>query len=390
MFKILTYNNISPVGLDRLPRDKYEVASEIQRPDAIMLRSFKLHGIAIPDSVKCVGRAGAGVNNIPVAEYSQRGIPVFNAPGANSNAVKELAIAGMLLASRHICEAWDFARKLESTDDEAINQTVEKGKKNFAGTELSGKTLGVIGLGAIGVKVANAALALGMKVIGFDPSMTVDSAWQLSSTVEKALGVDDLVGRSDFISLHVPFNDHTRNLINPSRIDLLKNRAVLLNFSRSGIVDEVAVLSALEAGKLRNYVCDFPTAALLGRKGVILLPHLGASTEEAEDNCAVMVADQIRDFLENGNICNAVNFPEVVSPRADESVSRLCVANANVPNMVSQISSALGEANLNIVDLLNKSRGEYAYTMVDLSNQVPAETLERIRAINGVLSARVI
>ena len=390
MVKILTYNNISPVGLDRLPRDKYEIASEIQRPDAIMLRSFKLHGIAIPDSVKCVGRAGAGVNNIPVAEYSQRGIPVFNAPGANSNAVKELAIAGMLLASRHICEAWDFARKLESTDDEAINQTVEKGKKNFAGTELAGKTLGVIGLGAIGVKVANAALALGMKVIGFDPSMTVDSAWQLSSTVEKALGVDDLVGRSDFISLHVPFNDHTRNLINPSRIDLLKNRAVLLNFSRSGIVDEVAVLSALEAGKLRNYVCDFPTAALLGRKGVILLPHLGASTEEAEDNCAVMVADQIRDFLENGNICNAVNFPEVVSPRADESVSRLCVANANVPNMVSQISSALGEANLNIVDLLNKSRGEYAYTMVDLSNQVPAETLERIRAINGVLSARVI
>jgi len=390
MFKILTYNNISPVGLDRLPRDKYEVASEIQRPDAIMLRSFKLHGIAIPDSVKCVGRAGAGVNNIPVAEYSQRGIPVFNAPGANSNAVKELAIAGMLLASRHICEAWDFARKLESTDDEAINQTVEKGKKNFAGTELAGKTLGVIGLGAIGVKVANAALALGMKVIGFDPSMTVDSAWQLSSTVEKALGVDDLVGRSDFISLHVPFNDHTRNLINPSRIDLLKNRAVLLNFSRSGIVDEVAVLSALEADKLRNYVCDFPTAALLGRKGVILLPHLGASTEEAEDNCAVMVANQIRDFLENGNICNAVNFPEVVSPRADESVSRLCVANANVPNMVSQISSALGEANLNIVDLLNKSRGEYAYTMVDLSNQVPAETLERIRSINGVLTARVI
>ena len=390
MFKILTYNSISPSGLDRLPRDKYEIASEIQHPDAIMLRSFKLHGIAIPDSVKCVGRAGAGVNNIPVAEYSQRGIPVFNAPGANSNAVKELAVAGMLLASRHICEAWDFARKLESTDDELINQTVEKGKKNFAGTELAGKTLGVIGLGAIGVKVANAALALGMNVIGFDPSMTVDSAWQLSSTVEKALGVDDLVGRSDFITLHVPLNDHTRNLINPSRIDLLKSRAVLLNFSRSGIVDEAAILAALEAGKLRNYVCDFPTAALLGRKGVILLPHLGASTEEAEDNCAVMVADQIRDFLENGNIRNAVNFPEVASHRADETVSRLSVANANVPNMVSQISSALGEANLNIVDLLNKSRGEYAYTLVDLSNQVPAETLDRIRAINGVLSARVI
>jgi D-3-phosphoglycerate dehydrogenase len=390
MYKILTYNNISPVGLNRLPRDQYEVASEIQRPDAILLRSFKLHGIAIPDSVKCVGRAGAGVNNIPVADYSQRGIPVFNAPGANANAVKELAIAGMLLASRHICAAWDFAQQLQGSDDESINQAVEKGKKNFAGTELAGKTLGVIGLGAIGVKVANAALALGMKVIGFDPSMTVDSAWQLSSTVEKALGVDDVAGRSDFISLHVPLNDHTRNLINPSRIDLLKSTAVLLNFSRSGIVDDAAVLAALDAGKLRNYVCDFPTAALLGRKGVILLPHLGASTEEAEDNCAVMVADQIRDFLENGNIRNAVNFPEVVSTRADETVSRLCVANANVPNMVSQISSALGEANLNIVDLLNKSRGEYAYTLVDLSDQVPAETLERIGAINGVLAARVV
>ncbi|MCX7109636.1 MAG: phosphoglycerate dehydrogenase [Proteobacteria bacterium] len=390
MYKVLTYNNISPVGLNRLPREKYEVASEIQHPDAIMLRSFKLHGIAIPDSVKCVGRAGAGVNNIPVAEYSQRGIPVFNAPGANANAVKELAIAGMLLASRHICQAWDFANKLQGTDDEAINQTVEKGKKDFAGTELAGKTLGVIGLGAIGVKVANAALALGMKVIGFDPSMTVDSAWQLSSAVEKALGVDDLVSRSDFISLHVPLNDHTRSLVNPSRIDLLKNTAVLLNFSRSGIVDESAVLAALQGGRMRNYVCDFPTAALLGQKGVILLPHLGASTEEAEDNCAVMVADQICDFLENGNIRNAVNFPEVVSPRAEESVCRLCVANANVPNMVSQISSALGEANLNIVDLLNKSRGEYAYTLVDLSNQVPAETLEKIRAINGVLTARVI
>ena len=390
MFKILTYNTISSVGLERLPRDKYEVASEIQRPDAIMLRSFKLHGIAIPDSVKCVGRAGAGVNNIPVQEYSQRGIPVFNAPGANANAVKELAIAGMLLASRHICDAWAFANQLQGTDDDAINQTVEKGKKNFAGTELAGKTLGVIGLGAIGVKVANAALALGMKVIGFDPSMTVDSAWQLSSTVEKALGVDDLVGRSDFISLHVPLNDHTRNLINPSRIDLLKSSAVLLNFSRSGIVDEAAVLTALAGGKMRNYVCDFPTVALLGRKGVILLPHLGASTEEAEENCAVMVADQMRDFLENGNIHNSVNFPEVVSPRADEAHCRLCVANANVPNMVSQISSALGEANLNIVDLLNKSRGDYAYTLVDLSDQVPDETLEKIKAINGVLSARVI
>lgn len=389
MFKVLTYNNISTAGLERLPRDKYEVASEIQHPDAILLRSFKLHGVAIPDSVKCVGRAGAGVNNIPVADYSKKGIPVFNAPGANSNAVTELTIAALLLASRHICEAWAFANKQEGTDEE-INTAVEKGKKDFAGSELSGKTLGVIGLGAIGVKVANAAIALGMRVVGFDPSMTIDSAWQLSSTVEKALGVDDLLGKADYVSLHVPLNDHTRNLINPSRIDLLKKGAVLVNFSRAGIVDEDAAVAALASGRLRGYVCDFPSNKLLGKKGVILLPHLGASTEEAEDNCAVMVADQIRDYLENGNIRNAVNFPEVVVPRGEDIVSRLCVTNANVPNMVSQISSALGEANLNIIDLLNKSRGEYAYTLVDLGDQVSAETLGKIRAINGVLSARVI
>jgi D-3-phosphoglycerate dehydrogenase len=389
MFKVLTYNNISPSGLERLPRDKYEVASEIQHPDAILLRSFKLHGVAIPDSVKCVGRAGAGVNNIPVADYSKKGIPVFNAPGANANAVTELTVAGLLLASRHICEAWAFANQQTGTDDE-INTSVEKGKKNFAGIELAGKTLGVIGLGAIGVKVANAALALGMNVIGFDPSMTIDSAWQLSSSVEKALGVDDLMGRADFVSLHVPLNDHTRNLINPSRIDLLKKGAVIVNFSRAPIVDEDAVLAGLGSGRLRAYVCDFPSNKLLGKKGVVLLPHLGASTEEAEDNCAIMVADQIRDYLENGNIRNSVNFPEVVLPRADDAVARLCVTNANVPNMVSQISSALGDSNLNIIELLNKSRGEYAYTMVDLGGTVSKETLEKIRAINGVLSARVV
>ncbi|MFM8330810.1 MAG: phosphoglycerate dehydrogenase [Candidatus Methylumidiphilus sp.] len=389
MFKVLTYNNISTAGLERLPRDKYEVASEIQRPDAILLRSFKLHGVAIPDSVKCVGRAGAGVNNIPVAEYSKKGIPVFNAPGANSNAVTELAIAALLLASRHICPAWDFARQQSGTDEE-INVAVEKGKKDFAGTELAGKTLGVIGLGAIGVKVANAAIALGMRVVGFDPAMTVDSAWQLSSSVEKAHGVDDLVGKVDYLTLHVPLNDHTRNLISAARIGLMKKTAVLLNFSRDGIVDDAAAVAALAGGKLRTYVSDFPSSTLLGQKGVILLPHLGASTEEAEDNCAVMVADQIRDYLENGTIRNAVNFPEAYIPRTEDTVARLCVANANVPNMVSQISSALGEANLNIIDLLNKSRGEYAYTLVDLGDRVPAETLERILAINGVLSARVI
>jgi D-3-phosphoglycerate dehydrogenase len=389
MFKVLTYNNISAVGLERLPRDKYEVASEIQHPDAILLRSFKLHGVPIPDSVLCVGRAGAGVNNIPVVEYSKKGIPVFNAPGANANAVTELTIAALLLASRNICLAWAFAHGQTGTDEE-INTAVEAGKKDFAGTELSGKTLGVIGLGAIGVKVANAAIALGMRVVGFDPSMTVDSAWQLSSSVEKAMSVDDLLGKSDYVTLHVPLNDHTRDLINPSRIDLLGKCAVVVNFSRAGIVDEDAVVAALDEGRLRAYVCDFPSNKLLGHKGVILLPHLGASTEEAEDNCAVMVADQIRDYLENGNIRNAVNFPEAVIPRTEGTLSRLCVTNANVPNMVSQISSALGEANLNILDLLNKSRGEYAYTLVDLGDQVPSETLLKIKAINGVLSARII
>jgi D-3-phosphoglycerate dehydrogenase len=388
MHKILTYNNISLAGLERLPRDRYEVASEMLHPDAILLRSFKLHGIPIPGSVKCVGRAGAGVNNIPVAEYSQRGIPVFNAPGANANAVKELAIAGMLLASRHICEAWEFARGLQGGDD-AMNQAMEKGKKNFAGFELAGKTLGVIGLGAIGVKLANAALGLDMKVIGFDPGLTVDSAWRLSSTVEKAPSVDYLVGASDFVSLHVPLNDHTRNLVNANRVDLMRKSTVLLNLSRSGVVDDGAVAAALEAGRLGAYVSDFPSNALMGRKGVILLPHLGASTEEAEDNCAIMVADQVRDFLENGNITNAVNFPEVFMPRTEDSVCRLGVANANVPNMVSQISSVLGEAGLNIVDLLNKSRGEYAYTLVDLGGSIPSELLEKIRGIHGVLSARV-
>lgn len=388
MFKVLTYNNISLAGLERLPRDRYEVASEILHPDAILLRSFKLHGVSIPESVKCVGRAGAGVNNIPVAEYSRRGIPVFNAPGANANAVKELAIAGMLLASRHICEAWEFARALQG-DDEAMNQAMEKGKKHFAGTELAGKTLGVIGLGAIGVKLANAALGLDMKVIGFDPGLTVDSAWRLSSSVEKAPSVDYLIGASDFVSLHVPLNDHTRNLVNADRVGTMRKNAVLLNLSRSGVVDDAAVAAALDGGRLGAYVSDFPCNALMGRKGVILLPHLGASTEEAEDNCAIMVADQVRDFLENGNISNAVNFPEVFMPRTEDSVCRLGVANANVPNMVSQISSVLGEASLNIVDLLNKSRGEYAYTLVDLGGQVSSEVLEKIRGIHGVLSARI-
>lgn len=387
MFKILTYNNIAPSGLEKLPRDRYEVASEIQHPDAILLRSYDLHGVPIPETVKAVGRAGAGVNNIPVPEYSKRGIPVFNAPGANSNAVKELVIAGMLLAARNICTGWDYARHLEG-DDESIHKQVEKGKKQFVGFELAGKTLAVLGLGAIGVRVANAALGLGMKVIGFDPQLTVESAWQLSSSVARAASVDDLISKADLISLHVPLNDHTRHLINAARLDFMKKGATLLNFSRAGVVDEAAVCAALDEGRLHAYVCDFPGRRVIDHPKTIVLPHLGASTGEAEDNCSVIVAERVKDFLENGNIRHSVNFPDVIMPRT-EGV-RLCIANENVPNMVGQISSALAEANLNILDLLNKSRGDYAYTLVDLNSAVPEATLARIRSIQGVLSARVI
>jgi D-3-phosphoglycerate dehydrogenase len=387
MFKILTYNNIAPSGLDKFPRERYEVASEIQHPDAILLRSYDLHGVPIPETVKAVGRAGAGVNNIPVADYSKRGIPVFNAPGANANAVKELVVAGMLLAARNICAGWDFARTLEG-DDEAIHHQAEKAKKQFVGFELAGKTLAVLGLGAIGVKVANAALALGMKVVGFDPQLTVDSAWQLSSSVARAVSIDDLISKADLISLHVPLNDHTRHLINAGRLDVMKKGATLLNFSRAGVVDEAAVLAALDEGRLHAYVCDFPGRRVLAHPKAIVLPHLGASTGEAEDNCSLIVAERVKDFLENGNIRHSVNFPDVMMPRTEGM--RLGIANENVPNMVGQISGALAEAGLNIVDLLNKSRGNYAYTLVDLNSAVPEETLARIRSIQGVLSARII
>lgn len=387
MFRILTYNSISPVGLDRLPRDRYEIASEVQHPDAILLRSFDLHGVPIADTVKAVGRAGAGVNNIPVAECSQRGIPVFNAPGANANAVKELTLAGMLLAARNIPAAWDFARGLAG-DDAAIHGQVEKSKKQFAGFELAGKTLGVLGLGAIGVQVANAAVALGINVIGFDPSLTVQRALQLSSSVAQAANIDDLLSRSDLISVHVPLNEQTRHLLAGDRLSLLRKGAVLLNFARAGIVDDDSVFGALEEGRLKAYVSDFPSTKLQGQKRAILLPHLGASTSEAEENCAVMVAEQVRDFLEAGNIKNAVNFPDLEMPR--NGGYRLAVANANVPTMVSQISTCLAEAQLNITGLLNKSRGDLAYTLLDLDQEIPAAALRKIQAIDGVLSARVI
>ena len=388
MFKILTYNNISRVGLDKFPSYGYQFASQIDNPDAILLRSYNLHDQPIPESVKAVGRAGAGVNNIPVEEYTKRGIPVFNAPGANSNAVAELAIAGMLLASRNIPAALNFVSGLEG-DEETINSQIEKNKKHFAGFELSGKTLGVLGLGAIGVKVANSAAALGLNVIGFDPFMSLQSAWRLSSSAVPATSIEDLVSRVDLISLHIPLNDKTRNLFSKQYIDRIKKGSTLLNFSRAGVVDEEAVLAALDSGALHAYVCDFPTPALINHPRAIVLPHLGASTEEAEDNCAAMVANQVREFLEQGSIRNSVNFPEVaVIPNGEGA--RLGIANQNVPGVVGRISSALGEAGLNILDLLNKSRGDYAYTLVDIHDNAPPEIVERIRSIDGVLSVRII
>jgi D-3-phosphoglycerate dehydrogenase / 2-oxoglutarate reductase len=386
-FKVLTLNNIALAGLERLPRDRYEVASEIGHPDAVLVRSADMHKTDIPASVKAIGRAGAGVNNIPVEAMSKRGVPVFNAPGANANAVKELVLGGVLLAARNLCEAWDYVRTLEGSEED-LGRAVESGKKRFVGFELPGRSLGVIGLGAIGVEVANAALGLGMQVIGFDPKMTVERAWQLNSGVRQAVSLDDLFSRSQVISLHVPLAEGTRGLVNAERLALMKPGGVLVNFSRGQIVDDAAVMASLDAGRLARYVTDFPTAANKGHPKVIALPHLGASTREAEENCAVMVADNIRDFLENGNIRHSVNFPDSILPRIEGS-TRIAIANANVPNMVGQISTALARAGLNISDLLNKSRGELAYTLADVDGKVPDSVVAEIGGISGVLSLRV-
>jgi D-3-phosphoglycerate dehydrogenase len=386
-FKVLTLNNISVRGLERLPRNRYEVASEIGHPDAVLVRSADMHSMDIPTSVLAVARAGAGTNNVPVAALSRRGVPVFNAPGANANAVKELVIAGLFLSARSICQAWAYVRSLEG-DDHAIEEAVEKGKKKFVGYELPGRTIGVVGLGAIGVEVANAALELRMKVLGYDPQITVQRAWQLSSGVEKAVSLDDLFARSDIVSVHVPLDGATQGLVNDSRLRLMRPGGAVLNFARASIVDEGDVLAALDRGHLSAYVCDFPSRAIKDHPKVIALPHLGASTGEAEENCAVMVAETLRDFLENGNVRNSVNCPEAVLPRVGEH--RVAIANDNVPNMVGQISTCLAEARLNIADLLNKSRGELAYTLLDTDAPVTPELLQKLRLIPGVLSARTL
>ncbi|PZN30467.1 MAG: 3-phosphoglycerate dehydrogenase [Proteobacteria bacterium] len=387
-FKVLTLNNISLRGLERLPRDRYEVASEFGQPDAVLVRSADMHAMELPESVKAVARAGAGTNNIPVAKLSKRGIPVFNAPGANANAVKELVIAGMLVAARNICHAWDYVRHLEG-DDETLATAVEQGKKQFVGYELPGRTLGVVGLGAVGVQVANTALDLGMQVLGFDPQITVQRAWQLSAGVEQALSLDDLFARSDMVTVHAPLTEATRHLVDAKRLGVLKPGGVILNFARAAIVDEQAVLDALDAGRVSAYVCDFPTVRLKNHPRVVALPHLGASTREAEENCAVMVVDTLRDFLEHGNIRNSVNFPEAVLPRT-AGATRLAIANENVPNIIGQISTALAAENLNIADLLNKSRGELAYTLLDVDGAIPPGIVARLRGIAGVLAVRAL
>ncbi len=387
MFKILTLNNISVAGLDRLPRDKYEIASEIVHPDAILLRSFKMHDMDIPETLKAVGRAGAGVNNIPVDKLTGMGIPVFNTPGANANAVKELVIAALLMASRNLAQAWDYARSLEG-DDASIAKAVEAGKKKYVGTELPGKTIGVIGLGAIGGRIANAVIDLGMNVIGYDPTVTIQHAWNLSSQVKRALSFEELLSEADYITFHVPLVDATRNMLNSDSIRHMKENAIILNFSRGGIVDDDAIIDAIDNGKLNTYINDFPTSRNKNRPHVIALPHLGASTLEAEENCAVMVANQIQDYLENGNITNSVNFPEMIMPRA--GASRIAISNSNVPNMVGQITSVLADSDINITDMLNKSRGDIAYNLLDLETSVESDVAEKLKKIEGVLAVRIV
>jgi D-3-phosphoglycerate dehydrogenase len=382
--KIQTLNAISKKGLARLP-ETYAVANDVAEPDAILVRSQVMHELPIPASVLAIGRAGAGTNNIPIKAMSERGVVVFNAPGANANAVKELVIAGMLMGTRNVAPALKFVAGLQG-DDEALHKQVEAGKKHFVGHELRGSTLGIVGLGAIGSMLAESAIQLGMNVVGFDPEITVDAAWRLPSQVRKAVSVDDLVKRADFISLHVPLLPATKDLINAERVEHMKKGCILLNFAREGIVNEQAVLDGLNEGKLHAYVCDFPSNLLRGHANFIALPHLGASTEEAEENCAVMVADQVSDYLENGNILNAVNFPNIAMPR--ESGFRLAIANANVPNMLGQISTALAGAGLNIHNMVNKSRGDLAFTLVDVESAVPPQVIAQLTAISGVLRVR--
>ena len=387
--QVLTLNQISIKGLERLPRDCYEIASEFSHPDAILLRSHKLQAADIADSVLAIARAGAGVNNIPVAACTERGIPVFNSPGANANAVKELVATGLLLGSRGIVEGINYVHTLGEMHDEVeLNKTLEAHKKHFKGSELVGKTLGVVGLGAIGSMVAEMALTLGMDVVGYDPALSVEAAWRLSSQVRKADTLSALFARCDYISLHLPVLDSTRGLINAELLGAIQPDTCLLNFARQEIVDESAILHALDEGNLRRYIADFPSPELIGRDDVILMPHIGASTDEAEDNCAIMAAEQLRDFLENGNIRNSVNFPTLELERV--TGCRLSVTNENVPRILGSVLSILADHNINVIDMLNKSRDEVAYNLIDISTHAADDVLAQMRAIEGVINVRLI
>lgn len=389
MYKILTLNQISVKGLERLPRERYEIASEFSQPDAILLRSHKLQADSIPPTVKAIARAGAGVNNIPVAHCTERGIPVFNSPGANANAVKELVLAAMTLGSRGILEGIAYVHTLaDMKDPVALANLLEKEKKRFKGNELKGRTLGVIGLGAIGSMVANMGLKLGMEVIGYDPALSVDAAWRLPSEVKKSENLQSLLSRSDFVSLHLPVLDSTRGMINGELLKHARPGLCLLNFARQEIVDDRAVVEALEAGLIGRFITDFPTPELIGRPGVILMPHIGASTDEAEENCAIMAADQLMDFLENGNVRNSVNFPALQLERS--ASFRLAIVNRNVPRMLGTILSLLADTNLNVADMLNKSRSDIAYNLIDVDAKPDVELLDRIRSVEGVINVRLI
>ncbi len=385
MYDVHVKNNIAQVGLDRLKFENYQITENLNKASVIVLRSYNLHGIEIPETVEVIGRAGAGVNNIPVEKMSERGVPVFNTPGANANAVKELTIAALLIAARNICDARDYVQSLDANENN-LKKLIENGKKQFAGIELPGRTLGVIGLGSIGVNVANAALALGMKVIGFDPKVTVENAWKLSSGVQQVESLKEIFEISDAVTVHVPLVEETENLIDINNLDLLKKNSVLINFSREGIVNSKDVVRALNNNILKNYVCDFPEPILMENKKVIALPHLGASTFEAEENCAIMVIENIKDYIENGNINFSVNFPDAVMSR--KKASRITIANKNIPNMVGQITTYLASAKLNIEDLLNKSNGNLAYTIIDLDKNVSDEVINQINSIEGVIKVR--
>ena len=385
MLNIQVLNNISPLGLEKFSKESYQVSKSDENPDAILVRSAKMHDMEIGDSLKAIGRAGAGVNNIPLKQMSDKGVVVFNTPGANANAVKELVISSMLLASRNICQAWDYVNKLPL---ENLKTTVEDGKKQYSGSELPGKTLGIVGLGAIGVEIANAASMLGMDVIGYDPSISKKNAWKISSEVQEALSLEELFSKSDFVSFHVPLVDATKNLLDAKRIALLPEGCVVINMSRDGIVDEEELIKSLDSGKVKYYVTDFPIDEKKNHDRVIALPHLGASTSEAEENCAIMIAKQVKDYLEHGNIVNSVNFPDSKMPRAGEE--RLAITHRNVPNMVRQITKEIAEEGANIVDMLNKSRGEFAYTLIDIEKEIPNTVIENIKLVEGILKVRAL